>query len=288
MDLSGTPTHKRISPTAKLVAYLRTFTDIPYSSEIALASDAQQTFEELVGGASQDFLWLAPVIEMRYKSVDAILKLYGFQNIMELASGVSPRGLIWSKSDTCTFLETDLPDILAEKRFIVSDILGGSVRKGLRLMPVNVVCDDQIRDAAGVLGDGPMAIVNEGLLPYLSITEKAKVACSIHGLLKERGGVWVTPDISSNERIKQLIALDPKVGEVMRVISGRTGRDLQNNAFTSMAAAEEFFVDIGFNLKRWHQHDLVPHLTAFDRVEVDQRKLDVMINHSKVWVLEAR
>jgi hypothetical protein len=37
-------TYERISPTAKFVAYLRTFTDIPFAKEIADESGAERTY----------------------------------------------------------------------------------------------------------------------------------------------------------------------------------------------------------------------------------------------------
>ena len=40
---------EKISPTAKLVAYSRTFTDIPFAKEIAIKSNAKQSFEEQKG-----------------------------------------------------------------------------------------------------------------------------------------------------------------------------------------------------------------------------------------------
>jgi hypothetical protein len=48
---------EKISPTAKLVAYSRTFTDIPFAKEIAIKSNAKQSsknrrviFEVLLSG----------------------------------------------------------------------------------------------------------------------------------------------------------------------------------------------------------------------------------------------
>ncbi len=283
-----TPTHDKISPTAKFVTYLRTLTDIPYSTEIAAACNAKEAFEKIIGDNPQDFLWMAPMIEMRYKSVDAALQRYHLKNIVELASGVSPRGLIWSRDNPGTFLETDLPEILAEKRAITMNILGGESRKNLQWLPVNVVNDEHFQAIENFFDDGPIAVINEGLLPYLDREEKEKVARSIHRLLKKRGGVWITPDVSSSDRIKELIALDPKIGQVMQAISGHTGRNLQSNSFGSMEEAEQFFTGIGFKLTKWDQRELVPHLTALDKVEVDPKKLAIMMERGKVWVMEVQ
>lgn len=54
--------YQKISPTAKLVAYLRTFTDIPFAKEIAAESGAEKTFQELTGGSAKSIV-RAPVWE---------------------------------------------------------------------------------------------------------------------------------------------------------------------------------------------------------------------------------
>ncbi len=283
----ATKEHSNISPTAKLVAYLRTFTDIPYSIEIAHACDAQKVFEEMVGENPQDFLWVAPMIEMRYKSIEAISQEYDSRNVVELASGVSPRGLVWSDDIYCTFLETDLPEMLVEKIKMTGKILAGKARGNLQLLSVNAVNDRDFRGIDAFFDEGPIMVLNEGLLPYLDHEEKNKVAQNILRLLKKRGGVWITPDVSSNDRIKELAQLDPKIGQVIQTISGRTGRDLQNNSFGSMEEAERFFTNIGFKLTKFNQRDLVPKISSLDKVEVDKKKLDAMTEHGSVWVMEA-
>ncbi len=281
-------THDKISPTAKLVAFLRTFTDIPFSVEIAEACDAQKVFSQLVGGNPRDFLWMAPLIEMRYKSVDVLLKHFGTDNIVEIASGVSPRGLIWTSNSKYSFFETDLPEILAEKKDIVSGILESRVRGKLLWHPLNAVNEDDFSKIEQFFDGQPVSFINEGLLPYLNHDEKGKVARSIHQILKKYGGVWITPDISSNGRLKELVDLDPNMGRVIQTISGRTGRDLQNNSFASLEIAVKFFEDIGFKTTQYDQSSLVPRLTSLEEIEVDPKKLDVILDHGKIWVLEPR
>ncbi len=286
--------HNKISPTAKFVAYLRTFTDIPYSTEIAAACGAEQAFREIVGENPEDFLWTAPMIEMRYKSVDEAIHQHHRKsplvppNLLELAAGVSPRGLIWSRYMPVMFLETDLEDILAEKTAITMDILQGTQRANLRWCPVNAVNPVHFMAAESFFEDGPITVLNEGLLPYLDREEKKLVAENIHRLLTKRGGVWVTPDISSNDRVKELIQLNPKIGRVMQVIAGFTGRNLQSNSFGSMEEAEEFFRHVGFKVTKYLSRELVPELSALQKVDIDPKKLDIMQSRAHVWVMEVQ
>ena len=51
--------YEKISPTAKLVAYLRTFSDIPYAKEIAEESGSEKVFRELAGESAKMMVRMA-------------------------------------------------------------------------------------------------------------------------------------------------------------------------------------------------------------------------------------
>lgn len=279
--------HDRISPTAKFVAHLRTFSDIPHSNEIALACDAESEFMRLTKGKPQDFLWLAPMIEMRYKSVDAVLNIYQPTNIVELAAGVSPRGLIRSEDDCCNFIETDLPDILVEKHQTVRDILGSRLRNNLHRVAVNAVEDEELFPVGELLIDGPTVVLNEGLLPYLSIEEKGKVARNVYQFLKRKGGIWITPDVTSKDRMAALSSgANPRILQAIELLSGQTGRDFIENSFDSFEVAKDFFEGFGFKVSVRSQRDLVPHLTSLGISDGDPDLVNAMLERGKIWIME--
>lgn len=280
----------RISLTAKFVAYLRTLSDIRYSGQIALCCGAREAFNQIMGKVSdarpEDFFWMAPGVELRYKSVDAVLENHSFTNIVELAAGVSPRGLIWSRGGGITYLETDLPGILSEKKQIVSQILGNVPRAKLNFLAVEATNRQQFTAMEGLLEDGPAAILCEGLLPYLGRKEVGQVVANVYELLKSRGGIWITPDIFSGDRLKKILEIDPKVEEVMKAISEHTGRDFKANSFVSLESAERFYRDFGFKVDSYKQRELVPHLTSLERVDVDEAKVKVMCDDAQIWTME--
>ena len=75
----------KISVTAKLTAYMRQFSDIPYAKDIAGAVHAQQAFDDLVrthGLSPGDLLWYAPIFEVRYKSIAARLRASGIDQVL--------------------------------------------------------------------------------------------------------------------------------------------------------------------------------------------------------------
>jgi len=85
--------YEKISPTAKLVAYLRTFSDIPYAKEIADESESEKAFRELTEESAKSMVRLAPYWEARYKGTNQVLTKHGITQILEIAAGLSPRGL---------------------------------------------------------------------------------------------------------------------------------------------------------------------------------------------------
>src|SRR5467141_3179864 len=105
--------HARISPTAKLAAFLRAETDIPYCRQIADMCDAEEVSRTFDPGFIANH---RAYIELRFKSLNAFIHRLGFRQVLEFAGGVAPRGLILSEDPSMLIVETDLPELLEEKR----------------------------------------------------------------------------------------------------------------------------------------------------------------------------
>ena len=107
-----------ISPTAKLVAYFREFTDIPCAKDVARLIDAKTVTETLCpdSGMLDDLKkFVTPAIEARYKSMISAIKRTGIQQVLELASGLSFRGILMTTDPDILYTETDLPLLTREK-----------------------------------------------------------------------------------------------------------------------------------------------------------------------------
>ena len=86
--------HNKISPTAKISGYWRSLSDIPFSKEIADSIEAEKTARQILGDRFSMLLnFTPPIMEARYKAIDFGLKKYNVENVLELAAGLSPRGL---------------------------------------------------------------------------------------------------------------------------------------------------------------------------------------------------
>ena len=280
--------HSKISHTARFVAHLRTLTDIKYADLLAKACNAEEHFNAVVGEHPEQYLWFAALIEMRYKSIDAAYNSGRTQNVVELAAGLSPRGLILTEDSTINFLETDLEKMWCLKRLIYGLLLERG-RPNFSGRTANAVRHDDFMEIDRALPDfGAVTFICEGLLPYLTHAEKRTVSTNILNVLKKRRGCWITPDISSHARIQALLKIDPSIGEVMKSISGSTGRDLVANSLSTVEEAEAFFRGCGFRIIKVRQSEFVPELSCAGKIAIDEAKLSAINQHSYVWIMEPK
>ncbi len=284
--------HHLISPTAKLVAHLRAETDIPYSKEIDQLCEAGKTTEELFG-KREALSWMSAMLELRYKSLSELLKREmaekGIKQVLELACGVQPRGLLESSNPDITYIETDLPDMAMEKKSLVQDLEPGALeRENYSIAELNVLDLKQFNQVVSKFDSGSVAIINEGLLPYLSIDEKHTLAENIHNILSEKGGVWITPDISNSARMRVMISAFPGAEEAVGRLNSAVGRNIRENSIGDKETTLKFYRDLGFKITEYTQREFVPHIGSLDLVVDDEARAtaESVLSESGIWVLE--
>lgn len=288
---SGEDAYERISPTAWMVARRRSFTDIPYAQEMFAALE-QRRIERNEPDIPEELKTpeLTPQFEARYKLVNRLLREVRPGQILEIASGLSPRGLEFTELSDFTVVEVDLPGVMALKQEIVTRTLqakgSGSGRPNLHLETGNVLkLDDLLRATEYLKKSKPLAVVNEGLLRYLNFNEKAAVAKNVRNILDRFGGTWITPDITlrkvmeregdvakgQNERVKQL-----------------TGIDIDKNRFENVDHAQVFFEELGFEVERHKFDEVRGELVSPERLNIPSEEADATIAHAWAFVMRPR
>jgi O-methyltransferase involved in polyketide biosynthesis len=228
------------------------WTDLPLSREIFDA------FEKIHPATAADWQFIkdspfVPTFEVRYRMTDRILAQKGIKQIFELASGLSPRGLVMAAADpACTFVEVDLPDEIALKRAVIGNLVtAGAIKspgKNFQLLEGSVIEEKVFAKAAALFREEPVAVVCEGLLRYLSFDDKTILVQHVYNLLKKFGGVWITPDIES---------LDNRQQTLSRQTPGMRGVDVEKNIFPTLDAAREYFEGFGFTIQATPLADMV-------------------------------
>jgi O-methyltransferase involved in polyketide biosynthesis len=283
--------HDKISPTAKLVAYWRRFSDIPFSKDIADLFEVEKAVEAIFNTqASSTFDdLLVPLVEIRYKCLQNIILESKAQQVLEFASGISLRGLAMTiKDPQLTYIETDLADLNSEKLTLVQKIMQRNnliKPNNLFFEPVNIL---HKKDIASVLNkfnlDKPIIIINEGLFQYLNHDEKREAALNIKPILKRSGGMWVTPDFDSKQEHLGRDIDKEHFAPIMNAITKSTGRSFLENSFESEAAIFSFFEELGFRVEKREQFNKNIMLSTYKDRTMSPEIQD-LLKSLKLWVL---
>jgi O-methyltransferase involved in polyketide biosynthesis len=279
-----------ISVTAKLAAYYRQFSDIPFAEEAAKRIGAEAAFDQILRehGLERDKLtFYAPMFEARYKSLTQLILKSGASQVLELASGYSLRGLDLTQSHEIRYVETDLPDVVTAKRSLIEDVrrhhgLAPSSRHVVT--PADALDLAQVRAVAAVLDRRqPLTILCEGLIMYLSKKETEQLATNIHRLLGEfTGGSWITPDFTFRVEAR---GLPPERVRLREAVMGVTQRQIDDSAFEDGQELETFLGRLGFGLQVRGQVDETPSFSSIGALGLSPASIERMRATLRVWVM---
>ncbi len=256
-----------ISPSAKSVLLAKSYTDIPYAKEVAALMDHSEIFR--LSFDENDFWFLARVLhfELRYKSIDQLLQQTNYQNILELSSGYSFRGIDYcQKHPDIHFIDTDLPEVVRIKRQVISDLqLDESLLGHYELQPLNALEEHAFQQVTQGFDEGPLSLVNEGLMMYLNEAEQARLCSIIHDVLRQRGGCWINADVC----VRRAAAMPMQMPMSEQERHFFEQHQIEENKYESFDTALEFFKAQGFRLvKEAEQH--------YEQLSVMPRLLKVM------------
>jgi O-methyltransferase involved in polyketide biosynthesis len=108
----------------------------------------------------------------------------------------------------------------------------------------------------------PIAVVTEGLLGYLTRQEKRTLATNIRELFAPYSGIWITPDVGTQQLFKRFSQVDGDVQQRFEYISSATGRDIEKNAFEEDDDLRRFFSDAGYTIEEYPHANVLDDLSA--------------------------
>ena len=265
-----------ISPTAIFTAYPRIFTDIPYEKEI---------YEWLSQNCNDKVKLnklLAPEIEARYKLTNRLLDRLGIKQVLELAVGYSSRGLIYSKKGY-KYVEMDLDNVSKNKIQLIKAI--DNINDNLHIISGNALNEkDYIECKKYFNEDREIAIINEGLLRYLTFEEKKIVATNVYNMLKKYNGVWTTCDVTPKKLLQKQDECIPNYNTDVSIITSRN--DLKER-FEDIEHIKSFFGEVGFKNIEIHKFiEMKDELKSFDILGIDKNKYDELLETCIVAVMK--
>ncbi len=125
----------------------------------------------------------------RHVMIDRLLADSGCQVCLELAAGLSARGIRASADPSMTYVEVDRPGVIERKRGLLERTSAGREvleRKNLRLVAgdvAEVVLADLVPSSPT-----PLFVIAEGLLVYLDAAAQRALWARVAALLQGRGG----------------------------------------------------------------------------------------------------
>lgn len=236
-----------ISPSARSLLMMKGHTNIPFARETAELLSAPLPY--VPDFTKKDLTFWARVLhfESRYWSIDQLIAGLPSTNILELSSGFSFRSLEYTRMPGYYYIDTDLPDVIEEKKAIIKvlQIPEGTTKGCLELAPLNCLNRGQFSEIVSHFPEGQIIIVNEGLLMYLGQVEKENICRIIHENLKKRGGYWITADIYiRNQSARSGLEHDRGTREFFEK------HNIEENKFESYEEAESFFHRMGFRINK--------------------------------------
>ena len=281
--------YEKISLTAHLAAYMRQFSDIPFASDVAELMHSREVFEALLQGQQmtpEDLLWYAPIFELRYKSVTEAIRRTGSRQVLELASGLTLRGLAFAQDPRYTYIESDLTGISAEKKAIIASLrqkYGLADHANLHFPAVNALERSHLQEAVKRLNrDQPLVVVNEGLFQYLSPDEIRAVVGNIRELLSEFRGSWITPDFSIKDEVNQVSG---QQRNFRRIVAAATEHKMYNNAFDSLDQLMAFMHEMGLSAAVHNSLVETGEIVSLRRLHLSASLLDPIKTSLRLWVL---
>ena len=279
-----------ISVTAKIAAYYRQFSDIPFAREVARRIGADAAFEQILreNGLERDKLtFYAPMFEARYKSITQLILQSGASQVLELASGYSLRGLDLTRSGPVRYVETDLPDVVAAKLRLLEEVRR---HHAIPHSPHHVVTAadaldfDEVRTSASVLDRSrPLTVLCEGMIMYLSKEQTEQLARNIRRLLGEFvGGSWITPDFTFRAEARDL---PPERVRLREAITGVTQRQVDASAFEDAHDLATFLGRMGFNVQVRSQVDETPSFSSIQALGLSPSSIDRLRGVLRLWVM---
>ncbi len=225
---------EEITDTAcELLRFKSAADTIPYAKEVA------QYFGIGVE-PPQDFGFWASVVhfEMRYRSLSYFLERTTTSNVLEISSGFSYRGLDFCQTNpTMRYVDTDLEVIVHKKKEIL-DTWRINAPVNFEIQSLDVKDFDTYP-----MMDGPVTILNEGLLLYFDKDEQERILKNIHRFLCMYGGTWATADIYLKHETDRVGSDGDKKWDAFF-----RKKAVKQHLFESFEQAEQFFFANGFEV----------------------------------------
>ncbi|MEL7500429.1 MAG: class I SAM-dependent methyltransferase [Planctomycetota bacterium] len=282
-----------VSPTAKIVGYLRSRDPaLQIADDLSMDVEGERLLASMAVLGPEAQQLMGGLFQARHHGINAALSQLRVSQILELASGISPRGLQWAKSMPNTlYVESDLPALMIHKAKLLRNhvLATETVNHGiLHCCGLDVLNRDNFVSALEAIDtETPFVIVSEGLLLYFDKEELGKFLDNIATLLRQfPNSTWVT-DIVTQRNLAELIASQPEVAKAVKEVFSMTGRSViganpfeSDDCVNEMLASRQLVVQDQQHLKNIAELTLVGEPSQLDRSKFE------FLGDRKIWSIK--
>lgn len=165
------------------------------------------------------------ILTPRHLYMDDWVRHHKIEQVIEIASGFSPRGLMFA-NEGVHYIEVDRPNVIGEKRRLCAndsprpEFVGADVTSGNMVERVTAACRPGLRTA----------ILNEGMAPYFSREAYLPALANIRKLALATQATLVTDFYRAPARFSPLAALTRLSSHALRTIADRVYLYVRNEA----------------------------------------------------------
>jgi hypothetical protein len=282
-----------VSPTAKIVNHFRAQGGLlAFADRLLCAEEANRLLAQLGIEEAAVRTRLALLFGARYHTINSEIARLGGGQVLEIAAGISPRGLHWSRENPGTvYIESDLPALMREKAKVIRDAIldDAVIRRG-----VLHCCGLDALDLPGMLRvleytdpEAPLVIVTEGLLLYFTQPELVRFLQQMRTVLVERPqAVWMV-DFVTRRNLQDLLECDPAVAKAVRGIFAGTNRSvIADNPFATDDCVNATLRECGLGIS--HQAPLAECVAVHPSLPGGSREeLRRVCGQRKIWSIVA-
>jgi len=280
-----------VSPTAEIVGYLRSFdASLAFAKRLSRVEHAQALLRDLDISDESVLAMLSLLFRARYHCINNAIGQLAVSQVLEIASGISLRGLHWSREHPGTvYIESDLPALMREKAKVLRNaIMEDSVghRGVLHCCGLDALDLGSLRHALESTDpNADLVIVTEGLLLYFTLDELRLFLRNMHTILVERPRTGWVVDFVSRQNLTELCSSDPSVASAVRKIFGSTTRAvIADNPFKNDAEICDVLREHGLQVRS--QADLADAALRLPRpAHITAEKVRTICGSRKIWTV---
>lgn len=285
-----------VSPTAKIVAYLRGLDkSLQIDGGFSAGTEGESLLHELGISDAATQSAMAVLFQSRYHAMNVAMAATDRDvlQVIEFAAGISPRGYQWSQMNPGTiYIESDLPQLMIHKAKLIRNARLAQERgsSGIHHCCAADVLDLQsLLSAVDILDTpNPFSLLTEGLLLYFGKDEMTRFLQNMKTVLtKFPNAVWIT-DFVTRKNLQELFNSNPEVAAGVRNVFSLTGRSVvQSNPFIDEDCVRNLLAEFELQVLATVPLEKATSLLKLD-TEISPEQRSAIVGTRQVWRISSR